>query len=159
MSNQNKRHSGFTMIEMLVSVGVFAMLAAIAAPSFRNYTAAQSIRTTSFNLTTALMLARSEAIKRNRSVTIAASGGSWQNGWEITAAGSAETLQSTDPLRSDVLVGSEAPATIVFQPTGRVASVGTVRVPLSVSRGYATLSRCITLDPGGMPKVAEVACQ
>jgi type IV fimbrial biogenesis protein FimT len=159
MNIKNMSCSGFTMVEMLVSVSVLAVLAAVAAPSFRNYTAAQSIRTTSFNLTSALMLARSEAIKRNRAVTIAANEGGWQNGWAITAAGSAEELQSTGPLRGEVFVGPEAPASIVFQPTGRVASVGIVSVPLSVSQGYATVRRCISLDPGGMPKVTEDDCQ
>jgi type IV fimbrial biogenesis protein FimT len=158
MGASTKRSGGFTLTELVVAIGIFAVLATVAAPTFRSYTAAQSIRTASFNLTFALMLARSEAIKRNRTVTVAPVDEHWEKGWVITAAGSAAQLHAAGPLKSSVVFGSDAPELIAFQPTGRVASIGTVYLPLSVERGSDTLHRCISLDPSGMPKSVEVSC-
>ncbi|EAZ99350.1 GspH/FimT family pseudopilin [Marinobacter sp. ELB17] len=80
---------GFTLIELLVTIALLGILVALASPSFISLLS--SNRTTSYlqEATGAIRYARSEAIKRNRVVTICASanqascGGNWQQGWIV----------------------------------------------------------------------------
>jgi type IV fimbrial biogenesis protein FimT len=147
---------GFTLVEMMVALAVAAILASIAVPSFRSFTANQAVRSASFHLTTDLMFARSEAVKRNATVTLAPSGGDWKSGWSLTAGG--QTLRTTAAMHSSVIIEDGAPVSIAFDATGRVVAVGVVRLGLDASVGSATQVRCISLDPSGMPKVSQQAC-
>lgn len=60
--------SGFTSIELMVTVAVLAILAALAAPSFSSLTEKWRIIQTVEAMKSSLMLARSEAIKRGGNV-------------------------------------------------------------------------------------------
>ena len=62
---------GFTAVEALTVLAVIAMLAAIALPSLANVLASQRLRAAGTDLMSSLLLARSEAIKRNAQVEVA----------------------------------------------------------------------------------------
>jgi type IV fimbrial biogenesis protein FimT len=152
-------HRGFTLVELLSTVSVFAILLSIGVPSFRSYSASQSIRTAGFSLTSSLILARSEAVKRNNPVTISAVGSNWAHGWAVTATGATADIFDAGPLNNGVTVASGAPPFITFDASGRVTGVaGIVQLPLSVASGSQTLNRCISLDPSGMPKSTQAPC-
>lgn len=86
--NKNK---GFTLIELMVSVAVLAIVLSIAVPSFKNILLNNRLNTTKDELRTAIQLARSEAIKRKEDVILcranaeltqcAADGTDWSQGW------------------------------------------------------------------------------
>ncbi|MGO4611334.1 Tfp pilus assembly protein FimT/FimU, partial [Variovorax sp. 2RAF20] len=59
---------GFTLIELLVTLTVPSIIAFAAAPSFSSLIATQRARNASLDLSAALTLTRSEAVKRNSSV-------------------------------------------------------------------------------------------
>ena len=65
--------SGFTLIELMVTVAVASILAVVAVPAMAGLINANRINSASDNLTAALQLARSEAIRRGTSVTVCAS--------------------------------------------------------------------------------------
>jgi type IV fimbrial biogenesis protein FimT len=84
---------GFTLIELMVTVAVLAILVMLAAPSFRN--AIMNVRMSAQvnDLMSDLALARSEAIKRNLTVIVcpsvaphtACSGQDFKVGWMVFA--------------------------------------------------------------------------
>lgn len=78
---------GFTLIELMVAIAVLSILLSLAAPSFQSLIAQTRLTAISSQLRSALLTARSEAIKSNRQVTVCASedqsscsNGSWSSG-------------------------------------------------------------------------------
>ena len=89
-----KRARGFTLPELLAGVAIMAILAAVAAPSMSEMVASQRVKSASGDVFTDLLRTRSEAIKRNRTVTLAPkTAGSWAGGWTI-----AHPVTAIDPV-------------------------------------------------------------
>lgn len=63
---------GFTIIELMVTLVVAAILLAIAIPSFTYLTVSSKLSTTANSLVNNLMVARAEAIKRNADMNVCA---------------------------------------------------------------------------------------
>ena len=94
--------AGFTLAELMIAIAVLGIILGIAVPSMQSFILNQRVRSASFDLTSDFLFARSEATKRNANVTIAANGGSWQNGWIVSAGG--VTLKQRDIIRDLVAV-------------------------------------------------------
>jgi type IV fimbrial biogenesis protein FimT len=153
------RARGFTAVELMVTLAILAVLAAVAAPSFSSFSASQRLRAASVDLRTDLMLARSEALKRNQSVTISRrDDAGWHTGWVVLVEDSGEELRTRNELGRGVSV-SLASSAITFNSGGRVESPGgVIRIELASSAGGANSLRCLMLDPSGMPRVYAEAC-
>lgn len=100
---------GFTLIELMVTISVLAILLAIAVPSFQGLVLSSRLVTTTNDLASALAIARSEAVKRATRVTVCKSansgaaspvcsaGANWQDGWIVFVdSGVAGTVDGTD---------------------------------------------------------------
>lgn len=66
-----RRVSGFTAIELLITISMLGILMALALPSFREWIVNARIRTTAEVLQNNLRLAQAEALRRNRVVVFA----------------------------------------------------------------------------------------
>ncbi|NIK10155.1 type IV fimbrial biogenesis protein FimT [Xanthomonas arboricola] len=90
---------GFTLIEMLVTIAVLAILAAIAAPSFSSLVNSSRLTTQANSMVASLQRARSESIRLNRKVSLCASsdgvncsGAMTWNRWITRVDGNGEVL-------------------------------------------------------------------
>jgi type IV fimbrial biogenesis protein FimT len=64
----NKRSYGFTLIEIMITLAVFALLLAVGLPSMTIWLQNQQIRTSAEGLQAGLQFARAEALRRNAPV-------------------------------------------------------------------------------------------
>ena len=85
-----RHQSGFTLIELVVTISVAAILMALAVPSFRSTIQNNRVTGQANEFVTSLTLARSEAIKRGRNATVCISsdgtsctGSNWAGGWLV----------------------------------------------------------------------------
>ena len=131
--NYFTRH-GFTLVELLVVLAIFSIIASMAAPSFstmieRNRLAAESNR-----LLGSFRLARSEAIKRGELVTIAGEGGDWQSGFQIYANSDtnisfdadADQLIRREEFSGEGIAISSSEALISFSTNGSLSNANSV---------------------------------
>lgn len=77
--------SGFTLPELMITVALAAILAAIALPSFHEFIIRMNVVEITNDLVGSLNTARTEAIKRGVSVAVVPAGGGWSAGWEVKA--------------------------------------------------------------------------
>lgn len=76
---------GFTLVELMVTVVVAAILLSIAIPNFATMLRKNRAATDVSALTTTIAYARSESVARGRNVCITpkTSGGAWKDGWQV----------------------------------------------------------------------------
>jgi type IV fimbrial biogenesis protein FimT len=150
---------GFTLAEMMVVLVIVAILAAVAMPNLSSALANQRLRAAATDLVSAILLARSEAITRGVQVRVAPLAvGDWKSGWRVVATATGEQVEKTEALGHWVEV-SLAPETISYERNGRLSVAGSTRVEFRDSAGAAGVaSRCVTIDPSGMPRLVASSC-
>ncbi len=102
--SKNINNQGFTLLELMVTVAIAAILVTMAVPSFTQTIRSNRLTATNNMFLASLNLARSEAIKRGVSVTVRRAGANWENGWNVftdfdsdgnSDAGDGDTLLKT----------------------------------------------------------------
>ena len=158
----SSRQSGFTLVELMIAVAVATVLLMVASPSLEQSINGSRLGTASSELTGAVQVARSEAIRRNRRVTLCRSAdgsncdantGDW-TGWmvfvDLDADGvrdTGETIIKTGTFDVSLKVMSSA---AIGDTNERIAfrGDGLARTNDGLSSLAATLSVCMpTLRP------------
>lgn len=85
----NRRRRGFTLIELMITVAVLAILIALAAPSFKEFFEKARLRGAVDDVVALLNKSRAEAVKRDRNVTVNL-GGSGGTDWCVGANAATE---------------------------------------------------------------------
>lgn len=93
------RTRGFSLIELMVTLALGAILIGLSVPSLTRMTQAQQLKSASHTLHSSLLLARSESIKRREPVLVSAQDARWANGWRVFADLNGNGLEdATEPL-------------------------------------------------------------
>ena len=143
--NKNPMYEqGMTMVELIITLAVLAILVALAAPSFTRFVNSNRVTTATNDLIASLNLARTEAIKRNGAVLMRSKNGSanWAGGHRIgvdlngdgdvldTVSGQDELLRDIGGPHATVTItsASSALSQVSFNANGEVTTATTFTV-------------------------------
>ncbi|WP_382200737.1 GspH/FimT family pseudopilin [Hydrogenophaga defluvii] len=186
LNRQNTR--GFTLVELMVTTSIAAVMLAIAAPSLRDFVQRSQLSSAANDLSLALMYARSEAIKRGWPVTVCksanpsasspacSSAANWQTGWVVFVNHSGMTDAATSsvdagtPADEVIRVGSGLSASvsggtgfgnyITFLPAGAVKGSGNSGSAASgaFTVTVASLAKQVCINTTGRSEVTSGSC-
>lgn len=133
-----KSHAGFTLIELMVTLSIAAVLMMVAAPSMVAFKRNSELSSLSNTLLSAINAARGEAMKRGMAAYVVPSngGGAWEVGWVVFV--DKNNNQIYDDATDQLIYQQAAPASY-FTITGNG--------PAGVNPAY------IRFDPSGYPKL------
>jgi type IV fimbrial biogenesis protein FimT len=160
LRNTARAQAGFTLVELLVAITIAAILIGIAVPSYRDATLNSRLAAISNQLTATARLARSEAFKRNASITLCASddGSScsgtttWHTGW-VLRLGNGTVLAAQGAAPSGFRVNASTGA-FLFNPRG----FGTTSGSFTICRktpSVGSQQRVVTVDTTGRTWLAK----
>jgi type IV fimbrial biogenesis protein FimT len=137
MPDRRRRTRGFTMVELMVTIAVAAILLAVAIPSFESVINSNRLATASNEMMAALQTARMESVRRNgrtamclsadpQAATPACAAAASARGWIVftdadknATPTAAEVLRmATIPSQVRMLSSGNFGNTIVFRPDG-----------------------------------------
>lgn len=133
---RRSRQQGFSLIELMVTTVVAAVLLAVAIPSFRNLILSNELTTTTNEWVTAVNVARSEAIKRSAGVVICGAGGNESGASDLSNGcagnlGQVRAFQAGTTTMTVVRAAPEIPNSVSLANTQslRFGSTGIGRLP------------------------------
>lgn len=151
------RCNGFTLLELIVSLAVAAILLGIAIPSYRSVVQRNSVTAQVNDLVGDLNYARSEAVTRGQTVFVCSSGdhlhcadtGNWSQGWVIYAADDPSAADPTPTASNRIRV---------HEPTQKTLKLTTtVKAPLSFdANGFAGSGRTFEASANGTSKTTRI---
>jgi type IV fimbrial biogenesis protein FimT len=168
--------TGFTLIELIMTIALLAILSTVAVSSFSTLIKNNRITTNTNDFMSALVLARSESLKRRSRTTVCrsvngtacATSGGWEQGWIIftdtdndATVDTGETvlqvysaLDANSRLRGETSVA----AYVSYIPTGITQLVGGTTqagtLILCDDRGFGGRARAIIISATGRPRSA-----
>ena len=153
---------GFTLIELMITLAVLAIILGIAVPSFSSMLRDTRASSLGGELQGALQFARSEAVKRRLDVVICRrnAGGSscdagtdWSAGWLVQQSGG-DVIKVWDSAQGLVIVGPNAGVT--FRGNG-MAAASDFSVKPTLCSGQQ--KREIAVSATGTASLKKAACQ
>jgi type IV fimbrial biogenesis protein FimT len=102
-----KRSAGFTLLELIITMAILAIIAAVAVPGFGRLIESNRLVTGTNLLVSSIKLARTEAIKRGTNVTFSSDGG-LGSGWCVHEGGAAGDCANNQ------IRGFESPRNLTF---------------------------------------------
>ena len=148
-----RSHSkAFTLLELLVTIAVVAIVTAVAAPSFTNIVERQRVSGVSYALRSSIEFARSEAIKRNTVISVSRVGDSWNNGWQVAEGA---TILESSPAHTAVNISS-AVTSLQFDGSGRAGTASTFGIKASSGNSDSTF--CLRTNLNGQVRGNKGSC-
>jgi type IV fimbrial biogenesis protein FimT len=85
------KYSGFTLVELMVTLAIAAIIASIAVPSFQTSIANNAVKSAARDLVASINTARMQSMSTRSEVRVAPDDGGWGGGWLLDyATGAAE---------------------------------------------------------------------
>lgn len=171
---------GMTILELLITMALLGIVAALTLPSMMDGLGRSSARAATRSFTSALSLARSEAVKTGSGVSICPSldgedcaAGSWSTGWivfidadgdadgDTGSVGAGDTvLRRFEPLSGMSLSASPSTSLLRYDSRGYGSNAAAVTFTLCPLDGNTANARTIEVSLSGRARTSEgaVAC-
>ncbi len=161
-----KRTEGFSLVEMLTTMSILAILLVIASPGLASLTSANALASAQSELAAAMMMARGEAMKRGLPVGLTAAapvaGTEFTGGWTIFVDSNAngildageQIVRQQAAYRTNVRISTTGGATTVtFNARGFL--VPSSLVTFTLCSAQATRGYQLRVEPVGLADVAD----
>lgn len=161
---------GFTLIELLVTITVMAIILGVGVPGLRDFVLNNRQVSAVNEMVASLQYARTEAITRNRRVSMcpssdgnACSGSDWAVGWIVfddldgdgAKDGGEDVLRQVEALnRIDFVSDGGITNAVTYRRNGRAAAIGNFTV--CDTRGAAH-GKVVVMDLSGRPRVEKLS--
>jgi type IV fimbrial biogenesis protein FimT len=176
---RHSRAMGFSLIELMITIGIVGILLAVAFPSFEGAMRSNRVATASNELLASFSLARSEALRSpggsflctSTSGTACTAGSTWNDGWIIWPDLDADEVHDANerviryvrPNDRLTFTGTSSglnPTVIRFDPRGRIVNNVTHAVtllPINCPAGQQ-LQRSVALNATGQARISKANC-
>ena len=170
-----KRESGFTLIELMVTLAVAAIVLSVGVPSFRGVIMDNRLVSQANLVVTSVKLARSAAVRYQRNATVCASANydapvptcststDWSNGWIVwvdkdrdAATDANEIISVFGPINSSSTLSSATASGFTYDGRG-FALTGAGDLTLCDNRAAET-GRLIRVNTVGRTNVSRQGC-
>jgi len=158
MKKRLHKMSGFTLIELMVTIAIVAILLTIAIPSFREMIMDNRISMRTNNFIDIIQFARSEAVSSGEPVTVTGTAdGANEWGAGVVVSRGADTLRILEAFQSGVTLDSDGFNTFTFNPTGEADFMGTENLDMCDGRSGET-GRRLQILGSGLIRVTTFGC-
>ena len=144
----HKNESGFTLVELMITVAIGAVLLGVALPNYQDMVKNNCMTATTNSLIANLQLARSEAIKRNQNIRLVANVSGWGLGWTIQSPTNVVIRDVSLTCSQTTLTESGGSTTLTYKPSGFIDDPATFTV---CDDRTAETGRRITINAVGRP--------
>jgi type IV fimbrial biogenesis protein FimT len=155
--------SGFTLVELMIAIAVFALLVLAALPSFRIWVQNTQIRTVAEGIHNGFQLARAEAVRRNANIELQVG---TTSGWSATLSGTGTVIQTRaagEGTGNAVVTINPVGATkATFNGLGRLvpnadgsALITEIKIDSAAIAAADTRELCITVGAGGVVRMCD----
>lgn len=141
------RRQGFTLFELMTSIAILGILTTLAVPSYRVFIVDSRLSAQTNLFLAALNLARSEAVKRNSTVTVQAKAATWSSGWRVLDETGALLRDFPALNGGNTLVSATASTALVFRSSGQMQGGGNAHFNLCTDDSGS--SRSIVIGAAG----------
>jgi type IV fimbrial biogenesis protein FimT len=143
--------SGFTLIELMVTIAVLAIIVSIAAPNISTQLANQRVKSTTATLVNALKEAKAESIIRRQNVSVIYDSSATTK--NITLQANSISISSYNiSEQSTISITPTTETTIVFQPNKLIASDNEISYLICDSGSSNETMRQVSVD-----KIANIS--
>jgi len=122
-----KQNQGFTLIELMITVVILGIFAAIAVPSFTSFVNSNRLQSVSNELASLLQYARSSAVQNNTAHIVCLSGDTWTVKRASLCSSTNDIRSMTSP-SNITITASASLMPIIFNPNGTTATTTNPRL-------------------------------
>ncbi|WP_428242489.1 GspH/FimT family pseudopilin [Gynuella sp.] len=152
---RQKNTRGFTIIELMITIAVVAILATVAAPNMSDFLQRNQMNSYVFDVVGAIAATRSEAVTRGERVSFQSkTNNDWSDGWQIVLNSDASVIREGDgfPRGSYVMNLTDSSGTAIYafsiDSRGKRSGNGNFSLQLNDGAGH---SKSLSIPVYGSP--------